>query len=488
MGALKQLWKFGGGLDPDVASRVNILGITDARTIKALNKLIKTFKGFNATQSNFIDFSNPDPKVQAMGILYFCLGDTDTKKAMNFMNPQDLDSAFRISSVGAPSFTKWGFWTPGTSGKYFNTHIKPYSHLKNKDNTLGVYIIQNPTRLMYAANYGDIGCLSNNKYFYIDMKGSASTDAEIGSNAGGGVAMTSDYGDGSNLQVLNGLYSITRNGNVVKGWKKGLVGTTNTADISLTSDLDIEMFLGARNNAGTPTAAEKSMIRFVPIGCAIQDALQLPFYNAVNAFVDTINPLVVFFGASIIEGVGASDAEHRWTSVLSQQLDSFIEWNISLAGTSLQFSDTAHTAYNIRELLIPSKTRSQQYLVIADLGWNDIGINTLYDYAQFESQYTELVNRQIAKGYSPSDIYISNLPRGLNDWIPVSRELWNHFQQAILNVCVNTGVHHIDVYAYMTEHDINNTWNVQTGNVVHLNDTGNAAIAQMWKGILNIHI
>lgn len=474
-----------GDLDFDVHQRVKALGITNGRHILALNTFIKTLKSFNSTQSNFISFTSPNPATHCIGAMWLGLGGSDVQRRANFMNPSD--TTFRLISRNQASTNVFGYYGNGTAGTYFDTKLKPYSNLANKDNQLSVYIIENASESIYQTLYGDFGCNSASQYFYIDMRGTASTNVGIGDGASF-VSAASDYGDGSNLHALDGLYVGVRSGTTIKIFKKGTLAQSLVRDIAMSSTLDINMYLGLKNNNGTPSTQEKFLIRYASVGTAIQDNLQAQYSDALNQFVDAINPVVIFFGNSITEGVGATSHAYRWTTVLSQNLDSYLEYNLGLASTRMQTtmdnSDPSHSAYQNRENLIPAKVRKYQYLVI-NLGWNDLN-QGLTDVNRFKTQYLAVVRNQIAKGYLPEDIYLGNIPRALNDALPTTRAIFNQFQQAIYEIAQETGCNYVDVYGYMVENDTLNQWNVTSGNTVHLNDLGNQKIAEFWKTILNI--
>lgn len=475
-------------IDNYIQRGIDAAGITNSRYIAAIGDLIGSMRSFNSIQSDFIDFQSPSSS--SVMALWLGLGFSDTQKCLNFMNPVDSDAAFRLSIVGGATILPYGYYRDGTQGKYFNTHVKPYTHFPASDCQLSVYPIQNATRLIYNTNYGDIGCNSASKYCYIDMRATASTNGYIGDGVSG-VGANSDYGDGSNIHAIDGLYTMQRNGNVLKFFKKGTQTGTLTRASTFDSGIDIEMFLTATNNNGTPSAGEKAIIRLAFLGPkAISDSIHPLLSTAGNKFSDSINPVVIFNGDSTTEGVGASDPEHRWTSWLSQQLDSFLEINQGLAGTRLQTmldnSDPSHAVYNNRELLIPNKTRLYQYLVFSNLGWNDLA-QGLTDAARFKSQYISIIENQVAKGYPRNDIYVGNMMRGYQDWIPTDRITWDNFQEIIRQVALETGTNHVNTYAHMAANDVNNTWNQSAGNKVHLTDLGNAEIASFWKTQIKLH-
>lgn len=488
MGVLRQLWKFGGGggIDLDVASRCSILGITDVRTKKALSNLIKTFKGFNATQSGFIDFTNPDPKTNVVGVLWLGKGDTDLKRRMNFMKPEDSDASFRLSiGGGSPETTPFGLFCDGVDD-WWETHLSPYTHLTNRDVSIASYTINSPCYSYSGTSiFESFGLHIAPYYFQLTQPSTGNGSAYIYDGNGGG-AISSGY-DGADPRTMeNILYGGRFGANIVAG-RNGTLGVKGTRDISINVALDVTMSIGTTKTSVSTFESFKRLVNpYRSVGKYMNDTLQSDFNAAVKEYVDSINPAIVYCGASITAGQAASPLTNMWVNQLALNYG-FPYFNTSLAGAMVMdgYLDNHFSLYGTRELLIPNKTRTHEYLVFSDFGFNDLHAGQFTDHVVFKSKYKAVINNQIAKGWLPTDIFIESIPMDKNDTMASSgRAVFTAFQTAIYEICQEIGCHYIPWYEYMIEnYTIANT--VWLGSDVHLSNTGHAVKAAFVGNIIN---
>lgn len=118
-------------IDPDAQNFFDATSITDATTKAAVNSLVVDLKTNNLWDK--------------MYALYPFVGGTDFTNKFNLKNPQDLDSAFRLSYFGGATHTN-GYNPNGVNG-YADTHVIPNNTALLGDEHLSIASNTNNTPL-----------------------------------------------------------------------------------------------------------------------------------------------------------------------------------------------------------------------------------------------------------------------------------------------------------------------------------------------------
>ncbi|WP_421801759.1 hypothetical protein [Flagellimonas sp.] len=247
-------------IDPDAQALITAIGTLTPTEETAVNNLFTTWKS-STYYSKLL-------------VVNGFIGGTAAEHKWNFVDPRDLDVAFR------PTFT--GVWTHDANGitgdavaAYANTHFVPATELTATSYSFGVYYqsntdssgaigVRDGTGGSFLAYYPNF---SGTFYSYMGDDANPVTVASIG--------------------TTKGLYSSTQNGGTThKAFRNGVqIGTTNTGDNTAAFGLLAEPFyLGALNGDGVAEAFSNRTISFFFIAEGLTDAEMLHFYNSIEAY------------------------------------------------------------------------------------------------------------------------------------------------------------------------------------------------------------
>jgi lysophospholipase L1-like esterase len=195
----------------------------------------------------------------------------------------------------------------------------------------------------------------------------------------------------------------------------------------------------------------------------------------------------VFFGDSIVAGLNASDAAHRWINIVAAAQGWTNFYNSGIGATTLQ-NTVQNTVLTIGAAVNNNgrdtyTTRVSVYApswVFILYGLNDITLNdAALSVANFQNDLGEIVDALIANGTPAQQIVIGSPP-----YIPSytlnspwdGGSLGDHAAHvaACAAVAAAKGTKYVDVYAYMAAHGGAALVSVDG---VHPNDAGHAAIA-----------
>lgn len=251
-------WTFGGPpLDANAEAFINSAGITDRTQAAAINILVTDLKTNNLwTKFNAI---------------YPFVGGTATTHKFNLINSADSDAAFRLNFIGGWTHSANGAQPNGTNG-YANTFINSQNTLTNTSTHTSVY-----SRTLAVNVEVELGCYDGTSVF---------TQLRAAGNAV----------FGSTFAILNfttitdarGFWLATKRANndreaYLNGATQATVTTNDT-----TAFPNLNIFLGARNDNGTPVVYSNKQLAFATVGSGLTDAEVSTLYTIVQIFQTTL--------------------------------------------------------------------------------------------------------------------------------------------------------------------------------------------------------
>jgi hypothetical protein len=234
-------------------------GITDTTILGALN----TFD--LGLISNGLD--------SKMKAIYPFVGGTSSTHKYNFLDPRDLDIAFRLSFLGGWTHSSTGAKPNGTNA-YANTFLSPSSQLSLNSTHLAYYSRTNSNGTEVEMGSEQVGNGS-----LLEIRTSGTTYFRI--NSGGAYATYSD----SNSQAF---YIANRTAsNVINGWRNSTkVASGTTASTSLQGTY---IYLGAFNQDTNSLYFSTKETAFSSIGSGLSDSEASTFYSLVNTMQTTLS-------------------------------------------------------------------------------------------------------------------------------------------------------------------------------------------------------
>lgn len=215
-------------------------GITDTTIANALNAMDEEIIA-NSLESDIV-------------ALYPMVGGTAVEHKYNFMNPVDSDAAYRLIFYGGWTHSSTGALPNGTDA-YADTFLVPFTALGTNSTHISYY---SRTENNDAVN--DMGCLDAN---YLLMLIRYSGDFYPLVNDG------STIGQVTNTSSL-GYFIATRDSSTQrKGWNNGTL--VSTATVTSVAAPAFSVYVGARNNSGTPQLYSNRECAGATIGFGLTD-------------------------------------------------------------------------------------------------------------------------------------------------------------------------------------------------------------------------
>ena len=243
------------GYDSDAQAFFTAAGITDNTQKSAVNQLVLDLKSYSIWTK--------------MNAIYPFVGGTSTKHSYNLKNTAQYQITFyggwTHSSTGALSNGSNGYGNTGfnlnSSGSLNNQHISYYS----RTNSNGTEV--------------EIGALSGSEQTLLEIRTSGTTYYVVNQTNPYATAIDSDS---RAFYIANRTAS-----NVVNGWKNGSKVATSTS--SSTALVNLNVYIGAYNNAGSAALYTTKECAFASIGYGLTDTEAANFYTAVQAFQTTLS-------------------------------------------------------------------------------------------------------------------------------------------------------------------------------------------------------
>ena len=241
-------------------------GISDVTIINALTAFEASL-----TSAGIIDYAFPaSNKIRA---LYVIVGGTAALHKYNFLDPRDLDAAFRLTFFGGMSHSSTGMVGNGTTG-YANTHLTPSTWLSQNDTHRSVYVRDNT-----AAPEVEIGAIVDfSNLLNISTRFS---DSKMYYSANGpftGVANSDSRGMFTASRLASGSNQAYKNG----------VLFDSSSQISKTL-IGFDILLSARNISGTPRSNSSKEISLASVGSGMTATEASDYYNAVQTLQTSLS-------------------------------------------------------------------------------------------------------------------------------------------------------------------------------------------------------
>ena len=235
-------------------------GITDQTIIDALN----------AMDTSLIS-AGLLPSGTGAGVIkafYPIVGGTAATHKFNFVDPRDLDAAFRLTFGGGITHNSSGMLFNGTNG-YADTFWIP--SVDGGGNNLGL--------CYYAGTYTDNGGISTGA-------GTATSDFKIYARLGGSFYWY--VNNLTNTLVTNanpsGFIGIHREGTTINC---NIRGTTSSATVAQTTIVNRSIFIGAANYSFVPGAAEYTNIPIKSYGI-FSNGATAAFMESIRTIMNTL--------------------------------------------------------------------------------------------------------------------------------------------------------------------------------------------------------
>jgi hypothetical protein len=205
-----------------------------------------------------------------MTAFYPLLGGNSNGCKFNGKNPVDTNAGYRLVFNGGWTFNPSGATSNGTNA-YADTFLAPSAMTLNSQH-LGIYLANNSQP---AAGKQYIGAASATRYCLIGQTGSPTWFYGLSSTAAG--ASTSS---------TQGMIIAASSGGTTDAIYRN--GTLFSSGSVVRTAINVNIYVGAFNNNGTPQQYYANEYRFTTIGSGLTSAEVLTLSNIINTFQTTI--------------------------------------------------------------------------------------------------------------------------------------------------------------------------------------------------------
>lgn len=248
--------KGAAALDPDAQAFITAAGITNPTQQTAINQLVLSLKANNLWTK--------------MTAIYPFVGGTASSHSYNLVNP----AQYQITWNGTVTHNSNGITGNGSTG-YGNLNVAPNSIGSQNDAHCSLYCRNNTATApfdLYSDNVGET------QSFGIIL--------QFGGNGFYTKINTNSYTNVANASAV-GFYASSRTSSTLtKGYKNGsaiVIGTSTS-----TGRNAFNLYICARNNAGTADLFSSRNYAFATVGSGLTDADVSNLYTAVQAFQTTL--------------------------------------------------------------------------------------------------------------------------------------------------------------------------------------------------------
>ena len=244
-------------IDADAQAFITAAAITNATQISAINNFVKGLKA--------------DGLWTKMKAIYPFVGGTASTHKFNLKDPRNVDAAFRLVFVGGWTHSSTGALPNGTTG-YAETYLRPSTTLTLNNSHLSYY-----SRSNVAGNTGCAIGSYNTSFTSANQIFIRFTDNNFYT-----VIDNSAFITYSNTNTT-GYYVTSRTAsNLIKTFKNNSLMGSNTASTIILNNATI--FIGARNDAGTPILYDNKECAFASIGDGLTDTEAANLYTRVQTY------------------------------------------------------------------------------------------------------------------------------------------------------------------------------------------------------------
>ena len=240
-------------------------GITDATSISALNAMDTSL-----ISAGLLPSGTGAGKIKA---LYPIVGGTAATHKFNFVDPRDLDAAFRLQFNGGWTHSTNGALPNGTNA-YADTFLNASSNLSVSSLSFGGYTSSTENRL--ADSYHGA---SPNAYLMHSFKTYSFT--EYWRPNGAAINLT---GGTTGMVQANQLDSLS------KIYSNNSIGASGV--FAITSLPNLNMYIGGVNNNGTAAFFDNHIISYYYYADGLTDTQASNHYTAIQTFQTTLGRAV----------------------------------------------------------------------------------------------------------------------------------------------------------------------------------------------------
>ena len=206
----------------------------------------------------------------SMKAIYPFVGSSAASHKFNLKDPRNLDAAFRLTFVNSPTHSSNGVDWNGTN-QYANTYLNPSSHLVASSEHLSYYTRTNNVNTTTDV---EMGSLNGSNLSHLLLRRLTSNNYGVTIGTVTAISTTTD---------CRGLTTGSRTSQTsLKLYKNGLSISSNT-----TSDftrVNAVIYIGARNDNGTPAGLTTKQCSFASIGTGLTDVQCAALYSTVQRF------------------------------------------------------------------------------------------------------------------------------------------------------------------------------------------------------------
>ena len=445
--------------DTDAQAFITAASITNPTQQSAINTLVVDLKGYNIW-------------TKFKAIYPFC-GSTSSQHKWNLKDPRDLDVAFRLVFSGGGTHSVNGYQPGGING-YADTFFNPLAQSVTKSN-FGVSVYSRSNTSGYKVDIGAVESGFPSSYVWLVPRYNSVTDFA-------GSFDDSNF-NGNYLTNTLGLISVVRDSATAqKLYQNGVQKGTRTG-FNATIDINKNIYVGARNNLGSPANYSDRQNAFTAIHEAFNSTESANFYTAVQAYQTTlgrsigtqtvsdadaqafvtnagivdqveanaVNNLVIGLKAdglwtkmkALYPFVGGTAATHKWNLKDPRDLDAAFRlvfnggWTHSSTGalpngtngyanTFFKPSNSTYTNFNFGFYL-----RTNSIGVYAEFGFADIAGYAVYDYPNLDG------NGYVKYG-GADNAYTGGDTRGMYSYNQNSNQLKRFKNGTLTNTFSNT--------------------------------------------------
>lgn len=247
-----------GCADPDVIAYFAKAEFSEANLASYLAARGLTYDELKDIVCDFIQGLKTDGVYGSIDALYINVGDTATQKKFNFIDPQDLDSSFRLQFNGG-----WTFDDIGFSGNNINAYAQ----------TFWIPLINGTSSSAYFGHYSNSTPIGNKIHgVFQSIGGTSRMWNNIGaSTATFQIALNSIISyTGTRIGFFQSRRSLASGANANVSYRDGVSLGSTTGTFTPPT---IEFYFGAVNNNGSPGFYNDNVISLgILSGAAFSDA------------------------------------------------------------------------------------------------------------------------------------------------------------------------------------------------------------------------
>ena len=209
-----------------------------------------------------------------MVAIYPFVGGNATAHSFNLKDPRNADSAFRLTFNGGMTHSSTGIQFGGVNG-YAITYVNGLSNLPQTNMHLSVY-----SRTVTVGTQYEIS-LDNSAAFQQIRAGSNFFSGGNTTNTSGFLFTTTATAQG--YWIGSKTSTSTR-----FGFRNGVLNSVVTSITDTTLSPNLQFWIGARNNNGSPSAYSAKELAFVTIGLGLSQAECITLSTIVATFQTTL--------------------------------------------------------------------------------------------------------------------------------------------------------------------------------------------------------